>query len=192
MLLRREEMVSLRYEKRTAELCIEIATEMVNAVDLSYSTNMPRRSERFGYALHLTGAIVPMICVIVRRDNTEELVLPAIHLLDRSLRIMEAISYGLSFARRTLHQLRRPIRVARDIIETKWSQYADLTSNFSSAQMTMSALTSLSQNNIWDPDGILLPGDGEEMVTDGIERMPEDMLMWEDFDLWNNMNTWHP
>lgn len=192
MLLRREEMVSLRYEKRTAELCIEIATEMVNAVDLSYSTNMPRRSERFGYALHLTGAIVPMICVIVRRDNTEELVLPAIHLLDRSLRIMEAISYGLSFARRTLYQLRRPIRVARDIIETKWSQYADLTSNFSSAQMTMSTLTSLSQSNIWDPDGILLPGDGEEMVTDGIERMPEDMLMWEDFDLWNNMNNWHP
>lgn len=195
MLLRREEMVGLRYGKRTAELCIEIATEMVNAIELSYSASTARRAERFGYALHLTGAIVPIICVIVRRDNTEELVLPAIHLLDRSLKIMEAISYGLSFARRTLHQLRRPIRVARDIIETKWSHYAEvlnLTSTFPNTQASMNGLTSFSQSNMWDPDGTILSGDGGEMVTEEMQRVPDDMLMWEDFDLWNNMNNWAP
>jgi hypothetical protein len=196
MLLRREEMVSLRYEKRTAQLCIEIATDVVNAVELSYSSSVPKRTERYAYALHLTGAMVPMICVIVRPNNGEDVIRPAINLFSRSLKIMEAISYGLAFARRTLHQLRRPIRLAREIIDSNWPQYAPSalapTSYPSGAQGIMAAPTSLVQNHTWDNDGPIAIGNvcGGTVAEDP-QRPPEDILIWEDFDLWNNINNWH-
>ncbi|OCK83029.1 hypothetical protein K432DRAFT_423665 [Lepidopterella palustris CBS 459.81] len=198
MLLRREEMVSLRYEKRTAQLCIEIATDVVNAVELSYSSSVPKRTERYAYALHLTGAMVPMICVIVRRNNGEDLIRPAIHIFNRSLKIMEAISYGFSFARHTLHQLRRPIRAAREIIDSNWPQYAHSAlappppgSNLSSAQVIMPNPTGIAQNHMWGNDGrVAMANARGEIVTEDWQRPPEDPLIWEDLDMWNNMSSW--
>ncbi|KIM94675.1 hypothetical protein OIDMADRAFT_149331 [Oidiodendron maius Zn] len=187
MLLRREEMVSLRYETRTAQLCIEIATDVINAVELAYCSNRAtKRSERYAYALHLTGAMVPMICVIVRRSNGEDMMRPAINIFNRSLKIMEAISYGLSFARRTLHQLRRPIRVAREIIDSNWSQYA-FSGLPSPPQTLMSNPTNLAQNQMWNHD---MSNFGSGVILGEETERPEDMMIWEDLDLWNNMNNW--
>ncbi|EXJ77935.1 hypothetical protein A1O3_09094 [Capronia epimyces CBS 606.96] len=201
MLLRREEMVSLRYEKKTARLCIEIATEVVNAVELYYSSKEPRRADRYAYTLHLTGAIVPMICIIVRRDNADDVVRPAIHLFHRSLKIMQAISHGLAFARRTLDQLGRPIHVARNMIDSKWPQYArpPLVNSYtgpSRAPLSLALPPGMTPNphQTWTNDangpGGNVNAGGDPLTNEQHHRAVEDVLTWEDLDLWSNMNNW--
>ncbi|KAF2813369.1 uncharacterized protein BDZ99DRAFT_568584 [Mytilinidion resinicola] len=195
MLLRRGEMVSLRYAARTARLCMDIATDMVAAVELSYSSGGLRRAERYAYGLHLTGALVPVICVIVRRSNGEELIRPAVDLFNRAMRIMEAVAGGLSFARRTLRQLRRPIRVAREIIEANWTQQEAPVQDASGqlgAQNVVATPASLVQSQAWDQEGgMAMDGARREQGVDEW-RPAEGELVWEDLDLWNNiiMSNW--
>lgn len=201
MLLRRAEMVSLRYEARTAQLCIDIATDVVSAIELSYSSPVPKRTERYAYALHLTGAIVPMICIIVRRDNSEELVGPAIGLFKRAMRVMEAIAVGFAFARRALMQLRRPIRAAMEIVDSRAGPAGDgtgaglqNTQNTSSAQNVMPTPTSLVQGQLWGGDVPMAAADsaGVDAGVEEWQRPATGELVWDDLDLWNNiiMSTW--
>jgi len=117
---------------------------------------------------------------------------------------MEAISYGFAFARRTLLQLRRPIRVAREIIEASWAPLgqvevgggngASSSSNVHvSAQNAMPTPTSLVQSHLWGSE-VTMATDSARGET-GVEewqRPSEGELVWEDLDLWNNiiMSTW--
>ncbi|KAF2496229.1 hypothetical protein BU16DRAFT_370885 [Lophium mytilinum] len=194
MLLRRGEMVSLRYEPRTAQLCIGIAAEMVAAVELSYASGGLRRAERYAYALHLTGVLVPVICVIVRRSNGEELVRPAVDLFERAMRIMEAVAGGLGFARRMLMQLRRPIGVAREVVEAWALQQAVVTGDGGQlgARNGMETEAGVDHSEVWSHEGgMAMEGArGEQGV--GEWRPVEGELVWEDLDLWNNiiMSNW--
>lgn len=187
LLLRREEMVGLTYERRTAQLCVEIATEVINAVEL-YSSTTPKRIDRYAYTLYLTGAIVPMICIIIRRNNGDDLILPAINLLNRSLKLLEAIAQGLSFARYSLEQLDRPIQVARQMINSHWPQYSHSASvNFNLLASPMTLIP----NQTWNSGGnVAIANVCDDPVVEDAHRLGEDNLMWEDLDLWSSLNSW--
>jgi hypothetical protein len=201
MLIRREEMVSLRYQRRTAELCIEVAADIVNSVELQ-SSGSGKQTMRYAYMIHLTGAVVPMICIIVQKKNSEDLVEPAINLLTRALRIIDSLSDGFWFARRTLRQLHRPIHAACETINSQWPQYSHLAfapTSFDSmggAQGIMSTLATLTQQFSWNSEGNVMARNlGKVTTTDGLQIAIEDTLMWESSDLWNEMNNlsnWYP
>ncbi|EXJ86931.1 hypothetical protein A1O3_03885 [Capronia epimyces CBS 606.96] len=119
MLLRREEMINLTYGEQAARLCIDVTAEVVAAVEASYPSQRSNRCTRHAYLHHLTGAIVPMICIVIRQTNGEDLTRPATNLLTKCLKILESFSQRSFLARRVLQQLRRPIQVARDIIDSR-------------------------------------------------------------------------
>ncbi|OAL24788.1 hypothetical protein AYO22_05577 [Fonsecaea multimorphosa] len=194
MLLRREEMISLTYGRKTAQLCIDIATEVVAAVETCYTTQRSKRCERHAYLHHLTGALVPMICIIVKQNNSEDLTRPAINLLNKSLKVMESFSQGSFLARRILQQLRRPIKVARDTIESLWPQNVrgaaashPITTAFGPAQNTIWNGSNVSSNNDWD---LSLPAIYQDPFQDPLQKTSDMPFLWDDssVDLWNNFN----
>jgi hypothetical protein len=116
--------VSLAYGRKATQLCIDVATEVVDAVETFRTSQRSSRCECHAFLHHLTGALVPMICIIVRQNNGEELTRQATNLLNKSLKIIESFLEGSFLARRILHQLRRPIKIARDVIESQLPQHA--------------------------------------------------------------------
>ncbi|EXJ76472.1 uncharacterized protein A1O5_00980 [Cladophialophora psammophila CBS 110553] len=194
MLLRREEMISLAYGRKAAQLCIDVATEVVAAVEASYTSQRSKRCERHAYLHHLTGALVPMICIIVKQNNSDDLTRPAITLLNKSLKIMESFSQGSFLARRILQQLRRPIKVARDIIESQWPQNA----RSGAAPNTITAPLGPIQNGRWNSGNVnpyndwdlSLPHIYQEPFQDPMQKSSEMPFLWDDssVDLWNNFN----
>jgi hypothetical protein len=198
LLIRREEMINLRYERRTAKLCIKVATDIVNAVELSNSSNLPRQAERYAYTIYLTAAMIPMICIVVRKENDEDLVGPAICLLNRSLKIMEGLSHEWSSARCTLRQLSQPLRVARDIIESNWPQYTY--STFGSGQNPqpggqhegIAPTTNLTQNHVSDNVESAIIADLYADPTEADPQRPsEDPVLWQDYSIWNHADPLH-
>ncbi|OQU94845.1 Fungal specific transcription factor domain-containing protein [Cladophialophora immunda] len=194
MLLRREEMISLAYGRKVARLCIDMATEVVAAVDASYSSQRSKRCERHAYLHHLTGALVPMICIIVKQNNSEDLTRPAINLLNKSLKIMESFSQGSFLARRILQQLRRPIKVARDIIESQWPQSV----RAGTASNTIATALGPAPNSTWNSGNVNANGDWDlslptiyqEPFQDPLQKTSDMPFLWDDssVDLWNNFN----
>lgn len=191
MLLRREEMISLAYSKKVAQLCIDVATEVVGAVETFHSAQRSNRCERHAYLHHLTGALVPMICIIVRQNNGEELTRPAINLLNQSLNIIESFSPGSFLARRILQQLRRPIKIARDIIEqgarAGVAPNAMALSTAASTQNTVRGVGNINPRNEWD---LSLPNVYQDPFQDPLQKPPDMAFLWDDtgIDLWNNFN----
>ncbi|KIW81684.1 hypothetical protein Z517_04710 [Fonsecaea pedrosoi CBS 271.37] len=125
ILLRRNDMLNGRFDAHTAQTCIEIAVDVVSALELSLNSSFSKRTAPYTSVLHLTGAIVPMICIIIRPDIDEALARPAIDVFKRSLSIIREYAPAQSFARLTLKHLNRPIRAASQTIRSRWPQHAD-------------------------------------------------------------------
>jgi hypothetical protein len=194
MLLRREEMISLAYGRKAAQLCIDVATEVVDAVETFHTSQRSSRCERHAFLHHLTGALVPMICIIVRQNNGEQLTSQAINLLNKSLKIIESFLEGSFLAQRILQQLRHPIKIARDIIASQLPQNAR--SSATSNAITLSAgpiqndprsSGNINPRNDW---GHSMPNLYQDPFQDLVQK-PPDMAFWWDntnMDLWNNVN----
>lgn len=204
LFLRREEMLSLRYEKQTARVCVEVASELVNAMEVSYSlTPLATHTARYTLALHLTGVLVPVICIIVRPNQSEDMVQSAIGLFYRSLKIMQDLTPGLLFARRTLRQLDRPVRAAQQMINSNWPQYAQsgecfpLNLNYdpSENQEIHTSLNCMNEDSYMrdlDAQVVVMAGrfHGESSGQDA-QVPPEELLLWDDINLWNPTSSWY-
>lgn len=117
LLLRREEMISLAYGHKAARLCTDIATEVYETIEAFYTSKKANRCARHAYMHHLTGALVPVICIIIRQKNGEDLTQPAIDLFNKSLKFLENFAPTSFLARSMLRHLQRPIKAARDLID---------------------------------------------------------------------------
>jgi hypothetical protein len=184
LLLRCEDMMTLRCEIPVMQESIAIATEIMNAVETAYSSGMLGTNSRPTFVLHLTRVMINMICVVLHQESDSSLVQRAVNLLDRSHGIIEAISRDYALARRTLHQLRRPIRAARYVIGTNWPQLA-----LSSSTLDMN--TSISQDfGMFEDNGHLGgPTSFHEGLVIGPQGGFEGSWMWEDIGLWTTMNS---
>jgi hypothetical protein len=200
MLPWREEMFSLTYTKKTAQLCIDVAEEIIGAVELSQTMQATNRCQRHAYLHHVIGALVPMICIIVRQNSTEGLTMPAINLLNKALKIITPFSHHMFLARNVIPALGRPIKVARDIIEARWARQnapregASTTTTGGGGAVpaqntTGNGINSADASNEWSfsfpPQ--LIPND---LLQDALLKAQDLPVMWDDtgLDVWNNIN----
>lgn len=199
ILLRRNDMVSGRFDTRAAQTCIDVAVEVITAVELSRDSSFAKRTAGYTLVLHLTQTAVPMICIIVRNDIDETLAKPAIDAFTRALRIIKEYAPAHSFARRTLRHLDRPIRTATETIKSRWPQYADgcgltpLSSQMGAPTINESPSDLLlSQPQCWDhsaQSGFPKPGGSMTMEM----AMLDDVSMpWDDsFGIQDPFGIWH-
>jgi hypothetical protein len=186
-------MLSLKYSSRVAETCIEIATDITKALELSQDCSFSRRPGKYTVALHLVGALLPIISVIVRPGNSEDLIRRAINLFDRALIIMAAVSPGSLFARYALKQLSRPIRTAREIINSRWLQYAQHGGSTSDHTPDGASELSESPSSPTQHDGLDLnkrsgvAASPEQMVDQSGQTWDERLFNWDDSELWGDM-----
>ncbi|KIW35671.1 uncharacterized protein PV07_02356 [Cladophialophora immunda] len=198
LLLRHEEMMSLRCGSGNVQLCIGIAAEVVAAVETAYSAGIFLPNQRQSYALHLTSVIVHMICVVLQHNSEEGSVRPAVDLLNRSHRIVEEVSVGFAFARGMLIQLRRPIRAARHVLEQKWPRLAF----WPPSQPSQNAIEPPVPIGLVSANEAISTTWGNEPTATGAASIeldesfmfdPEGVLglssIWEDVNYWTTMNT---
>lgn len=200
MFLRRYDMLSMRFDTQTAQTCIEIADEVIGAMELSRVSHFAQRTALYTLVLHLTGVIVPMICIIVRPGIDEGFIQGAIHAFNRSLRILKEYAPVQSFARRTLRQLDRPIRIASKTISYCWPQYAEpreltpMSAELSSMVGDAVSAGLFPQSQSWDLFGqVLMPKATGTMTMDSsMHELTEDIMPWDDiFDARNTAGSWH-
>jgi hypothetical protein len=186
LLLRCEDMMTLRCKEGVMQGSIAIATEVMNAVETANSSGMLGTNTRQAFVLHLTRVMVHMICVVLHQKSDSGLVQPAVNLLDRSHVILKAIARDYSLARRTLHQLRRPIRAAQYVIRTNWPQFA-------APSTTLDMSTSITPPQDFDifmdngHVGSSIPF--HEGLVMGPQGGFEGSWMWEDIGLWTTMDS---
>jgi len=193
-------MLSRRFDVPTAQVCIEIAVEDITAVELSRVSSFVTRTAHYTLVLHLTQAMVPMICIIIRHDVDETLVQPAIDAFNRSLKTIKEYAPSNSFARRTLRQLERPIHMASEIIDSRWSQYAEsceLTPTPAPINATMGDGVSAAlppQIQSWDSFGqMTMPRNVGMMSIDAsMPTLPDELMLWDDcFGTRDPLGAWH-
>ncbi|RVX68679.1 hypothetical protein B0A52_07106 [Exophiala mesophila] len=200
MLPWRDEMFSLTYSKKTAQLCIDLAEEIIGAVEMSQTLYDTSRCQRHAYLHHIISALVPMICIIVRQNNAEGLTMPAINLLNKSLKIITPFTHNMFLARNVIPVLGRSIKIARDIIEARRARQnapcegiSNVTSSGGGAAQVQPTTWSGSNNvdaaNEWSmpfPPAL----NQNDMLQEAALKAHDLPMMWEDsgLEVWNNIN----
>lgn len=200
MLPWREEMFSLAFSQKTAQLCVDITEEIVEAVEISQTLSPSNRCQRHAYLHHLIGPLISMICIIVKPNSGDSLTMPAINLLNKSLRIITSFSHNTFLARRVIQLLARPIKVARDIIEARRPQNGpkDCAANPALGGLPQAqnpswnrsdadAAAAASAANDW---GFSLALNPDGAFQDVMQRSQDISMLWEDagLDVWSNLN----
>ena len=111
-------MVSLKYQDRTAETCVAIAADSIDAICAYARSDLHKQTERYSSVTYLTGAIIPLICIIVK-DNNASVKTTAVDSFRKALLLLQDIASSLTLARRTLQRLRRIIYTANNAINKK-------------------------------------------------------------------------
>jgi hypothetical protein len=115
-------MLTLKYQPRTAEVSVKIASNSVNAIYSRHTSPLRQQIERYPSVLYITGALIPLICVIVNENEKSEIKLIAIQSFQKALFVLQDIAPGLAFARLTLQQLRKSVLAANKAIVGEWPQ----------------------------------------------------------------------
>ncbi|KIW84523.1 hypothetical protein Z517_03773 [Fonsecaea pedrosoi CBS 271.37] len=117
--IRRQELLSLNHRSQTGTEVVQIAAEIITAVELGWSsTSQWKRTERYTYVVHLAEALLGLICVTSAQDTSDASGPPAhglsiVDLFERTLRTLDDISTGFYTGRQILHLLDGPVRIAR-------------------------------------------------------------------------------
>lgn len=200
MLPWRDEMFSLTYSKKTAQLCIELAEEIIGAVEMCQTLQDTSRCQRHAYLHHVISALVPMICIIVRQNNAEGLTMPAINLLNKSLKIITPFSHHMFLARNGIPVLGRSIKVARDIIEARRARQnaphegpsTTAISGGAAVQAHHTAWNGSSNIDAANEWNIPFPPalNPNDLLQDALLKAHDLPMMWEDsgLEVWNNIN----
>jgi len=115
LLLRRKEMVSLKYDTQAAEACVAIASSSIDAIHAFHTSRFHQRTDRYSSVIYLAGAIIPLTCIIIKEeinDNDKALRASASEAFHKALTLLRDISPGHTFARRMLQRLRRIVDAA--------------------------------------------------------------------------------
>lgn len=183
LLLRAEDMMALSCEDDVLKECIRIAAEMVGAVEKTHYTESLGPYTRQAQVVHLTGPMVHMICVILNQKSDADSVQTAVGLLDRASKVMEALAEGFAIARRTLQKLRRPLRAARFIIQSRWPEFT-----FDRSAAVLRTSISPMQNSIMGlNDAFWEPMVFDDTLAVGPEGNFADSSMWQHISLWSSV-----
>jgi hypothetical protein len=102
-------MVNLKYHLREAEVCVAIATSSIDAIHAFHTSKFHQRTDRYSSVIYLSGAIIPLTCIIIKDDNNtdNDLRLCAWLAFQKAVSLLQEIAPGCTFAKRVLMQLRR-------------------------------------------------------------------------------------
>ena len=102
-------MLSLKYDDQTAEKVISITASSINAMHDHYGSSVYTPSERWSSVLFLTGALLPLVCVIVKSDNPQQRRADAIDLFKKGLYLLYQMAPNFGVARHSLARLQHII-----------------------------------------------------------------------------------
>jgi len=125
LLLRREEMLTLKYHPRTADTAVKIAANSINAIYTRHNSPYRQPTERYSSVLYITGALIPLICVIVNDEKNDKIKAIATDSFRKATTVLEDIAPGLGFARNILRQLRSSLVAVNQAIAAKWPMDID-------------------------------------------------------------------
>ena len=116
LLLRQESMLSLKYNDTTAEDVLSIASSSINAIHDHHNSQIYKPTERWSSVLFLTGALLPLVCVIVKSENTQQRRVDAIEVFKKGLSLLYQMAPNFGTARHALARLQRIIASATQTI----------------------------------------------------------------------------
>ncbi|OCK75226.1 hypothetical protein K432DRAFT_177297 [Lepidopterella palustris CBS 459.81] len=116
MILRQESILGSRYSEATADECVSIATSTIEALHAHHACQLHKPTGRFSSVLYLVGALLPLVCIIVKRDNKKSTRAQAIDSFKKGLTIFNGMYSNYTVARHTLRRLHRIIETAKRAI----------------------------------------------------------------------------
>lgn len=116
MLLRQESMLSLKYSSSTATEVLAIAASTVNAAHQYYLSASWKPVDRLATILYLIGALLSLVCIIVKNDNPPQMRSAAIDSYKQGLNMLYEMAPNFSAARHCLQRIHRIIVTAKQAI----------------------------------------------------------------------------
>ncbi|OQU93634.1 Fungal specific transcription factor domain-containing protein [Cladophialophora immunda] len=108
-LLRQERMLSLEYDYQTAVECVSIAIGSINAIGQYINSDLHRRTDRFSSVLYVQGAILSLVCIIIKSGNPPQLRTDAIEQFKKGLQLLNQLRSDYPLARHALSSISRII-----------------------------------------------------------------------------------
>lgn len=105
LVLRREDMLNMAYDDTMARTCIAIAANSIDAVEKHRASQISDPTGRWSFGFYIVGALLPLVCIIVKRDNNPSLCSEAIGLFKRGLSMLNAMAPNSGLARHALGHL---------------------------------------------------------------------------------------
>lgn len=102
-------MLTLDFQTRTAEACLSVAIDSIDTIYATHFSPMHQELERYSAITYLTGAIIPIACIILKDSGESDVQECAINAFEKAMVLFKDIAPGLCLARATLKRLRRVI-----------------------------------------------------------------------------------
>lgn len=100
-------MVGPEYRERTAEICLPIANDSITTIYNTHFSSLHQELERYSSITYLTGAIIPIACIILKSGQQSPLRETAVDLFRKAMILCHDMAPGFALARATLKRLRR-------------------------------------------------------------------------------------
>lgn len=117
LLLRQESMLSLSHDEATANNCIAIASQSIDIIATIYRASTAHSADRFTLVLFLVGCLVPLTCVILKKENDVAVRRAAAEPFGQFLALMRDMAPHFSAARHTLQRLSKIIATTERAVQ---------------------------------------------------------------------------
>ncbi|PGH08299.1 hypothetical protein AJ80_07895 [Polytolypa hystricis UAMH7299] len=121
LLLRRQELLSFDYSETLAKTCVAIAADSIDALSVTHFSPTHLELERYSAITYITGAIIPIACVILKNGVADAIRDVAVQAFERAMNIFRDIAPGLSLARTTMKHMGRVIATVEKTIQRRRS-----------------------------------------------------------------------
>lgn len=105
-------MLSLQWDLKTAQDCTAIAGGTINAIHAHYYSPSHHSVDRSSSVLYLVGALLPLVCIICKRDSQQQVRESAINGFKKGLTILNHMYPAFGNARHALRRLHKIIASA--------------------------------------------------------------------------------
>lgn len=107
-------MLSLEYDEKTAEDCVFIAGSSIDAIFLCQNSPLFRLTDRFSSVLYLIICLLPLVCVIIKKNNPQQARRNAIAAFQKGHDVLKNIAPNYNMAR---HALQRSDRIFTSVLQ---------------------------------------------------------------------------
>lgn len=181
-------MLTLEFDKQTAEVCGSIAASSIEAVDMFSQSQYSNEADRFSCTTFLIGAVLTLICIIVKSDNIEPPPETIIRSFNKGLSLLNSISTKFHLARYFLDRVARLIATAQQSIQghQKIDQFMLDPEAFDSTRL-VPQMMSFFDGSYWNPDLTENYSDQQSILPDSnrICTNEDTNMSWDMF--WKNL-----